>query len=236
LALLAYSVHRARADERYRLLATASLPVLAFLLFVMARAADSEPHWTMVAYAPLVVAAGGVLDESAGRLRSFAWGVLRASLLLSATVATLYAVHLRSPALMNALPGFNPDADPLTETLGWEAVRDAVEARASLLGPRAVVAGAHNVLCGHLQSALDDTPPVYCASPRRTQFDFVGRRSPPESAPVVFVDSERYPSDASQALPHHVCTRAQDVAVERGGRVLGRYRVHSCIPLATGAP
>ena len=67
------STARAR-DERYRLLATASLPVLAFLLFVMARAADSEPHWTMVAYAPLAVAAGGVLDESTGRLRRFACG------------------------------------------------------------------------------------------------------------------------------------------------------------------
>ena len=97
LALLAYSVHRARGDERYRLLATASLPVLAFLLFVMARASDSEPHWTMVAYAPLVVAAGGVLDESVGRLRILAWGVLRASLLLSAVVAALYVVHCDRP-------------------------------------------------------------------------------------------------------------------------------------------
>jgi 4-amino-4-deoxy-L-arabinose transferase-like glycosyltransferase len=236
VAVLAYAVHRARTDERYRLLATASLPTLVFLLLVMARAADSEPHWTMVAYAPLAVAAGGVLDESAGRLRGFAWGVLRASLLLSAAVAALYVVHLRSPVLMNALPGFNPSADPLTETLGWDAVRETVEARAAALGPRAVVAGAHNVLCGHLQSALDDTPPVYCASPRRTQFDFVGRRSPPEDSPVVFVDSDRYPADAAQALPRHACAHAEDVVVARGGRVLGRYRLHTCTPLATGAP
>ncbi len=239
LALLAYAVHRARTDERYRLLATASLPTLAFLLFVMARAADSEPHWTMVAYAPLAVAAGGVLDESTGWLRRFAWGLLRASLLLSAAAAALYVVHMRSPALMNALPGFNPSADPLTETLGWDAVRETVEAHASALGSRAVVAGAHNVLCGHLQSALDDAPPVYCVSPRRTQFDFVGRRTPPPGAPVVFVDSDRYPADAAQALPRHACGGAEDVVVERGGRVLGRYRVRSCAPLApfaTGAP
>jgi hypothetical protein len=236
LAVLAFSVHRARTDERYRLLATASLPTLAFLLLVMARAADSEPHWTMVAYAPLTVAAGGLLDESEGRLRRFGWGLLRASLLLSAVVAALYVVHMRSPALMNALPDFDPNADPLTETLGWDAVRDAVQARASALGPRTVVVGAHNVLCGHLQSALDDTPPVYCESPRRTQFDFVGRRSPPDGAPVLFVDSDRYPSNAAQALPAHVCAHAQDVVVERGGHVLGRYRLQACQPLATGAP
>jgi len=239
LAALAYAVRRARTDERYRLLATASLPTLAFLLLVMARAADSEPHWTMVAYAPLAVGAGGVLDESTGLLRRFAWGLLRASLFLSAAAAALYVVHMGSPALMNALPGFDPNADPLTETLGWDAVREAVEARASALGPGAVVAGAHNVLCGHLQSVLDDAPPVYCASPRRTQFDFVGRRTPPRDAPVVFVDSDRYRADAAQALPRHACAGAEDVVVERGGRVLGHYRVRSCVPVApltTGAP
>jgi 4-amino-4-deoxy-L-arabinose transferase-like glycosyltransferase len=236
VGLLAYAVHRARRDERYRLLATASLPVVAFLLFVMVRAADSEPHWTMVAYAPLAVVAGGLLEESTGGLRRFAQRTLNASLLLSATVAVLYAVHLRSPVLMHALPSYDPNLDPYTETLGWDRVGTAVASHAATLGPATVVAGAHNVLCGHVQAALDDSPPVYCASPRRTEFDFVGRRSPPVDAPVVFVDSDRYPADAAQALPGHVCVRVENVDVERGGRRLGRYRIHECRPRGGSPP
>jgi hypothetical protein len=230
LALLAYAVHLARRDERYRLLATASLPVLAFLLFIMARASDSEPHWTMVAYAPLAVVAGGVLDESTGRLRRLAQRWLQASLLLSAAIAALYVVHLRSPVLMNALPAYDPDVDPFTETLGWDRVREAVTSHAGRLGPATVVASAHNVLCGHVQAALDDSPAVYCPSPRRTEYDFVDRRSPPDGAPVVFVDSDRYPADAALALPHHRCVRAEEVDLKRGGRLLGRYRIHECEP------
>jgi hypothetical protein len=236
LALLAYALPRARGDERYRLLATASLPVLAFLLFVMVRAADSEPHWTMVGYATLAVVAGGVLDESTGRLRRLAAGWLRASLLFSAAVAALYAVHLRSPVLMNAFPSYDPDADPYTETVGWDRVRTAVASHAATLGPATVVASAHNVLCGHVQAALDDSPAVYCPSPRRTQYDFVDRRSPPAGASVVFVDSDRYPADIGLALPSHRCARVEDVDVVRAGHRLARYRVHECRPQVGGPP
>jgi 4-amino-4-deoxy-L-arabinose transferase-like glycosyltransferase len=236
VALLAYAGRRARSDEGYRLLATASLPVLAFLLFVMVRAGDSEPHWTMVGYAPLAVAAGGVLDGSAARLRRFAEVFLRASILLSAALATLFAVHVRSPRLAKVLPFYEPDADPFNETLGWDRVGEAVASHAARLGNGAVAAAAHNVLCGHLQAALADTPPVYCPSARRTEFDFLGRRSPPADAHVVFVDSDRYPELAAQVLPAHRCARTQDVEVKRGGRVIARYRIHDCLPREGGEP
>jgi 4-amino-4-deoxy-L-arabinose transferase-like glycosyltransferase len=230
LGVLVVALRRATRDERYRLVATASLPVLAFLLAVMVRAGDSEPHWTMVAYAPLVVAAGGLLDESTGRLGRFTRLYSRAALLLSAGVAALYLVHLGSPALARALPSYNPNADPINETLGWDRVAAAVRSQAGELGRGAVVAGAHNVLCGHLQAALDDTPPVYCASPRRTEYDFLGRRTPPSGLPIVFVNSDRYPDDPALALPRHRCIHAQDVAIERSGLRVGRYRIHQCMP------
>jgi hypothetical protein len=233
--LLAFSLWRARNDARYRLLATASLPVLAFLLVMMVRAGDSEPHWTLVGYVPLAVVAGGVIDESVGRLRHFGMLYLRASIALSAAVAALYFVHLRSPAVMDAFPSYDPAADPITETIGWDRVSAAIETHAARLGPRTVVAGAHNTLCGHLQAAIDDAPPVYCASSRRTEFDFVGRRSPPENVPVVFVTSDRYPDDPALALPQYRCTRAQDVDVARGGHLLARYRIHECLPCSPTA-
>jgi 4-amino-4-deoxy-L-arabinose transferase-like glycosyltransferase len=234
-AVLAFALLRARRDERYRFLATASLPVLAFLFAAMARAGDSEPHWTMVAYAPLAVGAGGLLDESTGRLARWSHRYLRAALVLSAGVAILYLVHLASPALARALLSYDPNADPINETLGWERVATAVGAHAGRLGHGTVVAGAHNVLCGHLQAALDDAPPVYCASPRRTEYDFLGRRKPPEAAPVVYVNSDRYPDDPGAALPRHRCVHVQDVTIERSGLRVGRYRIHECLP-AGAAP
>ncbi len=236
LGLLGLSLVRSRRDERYRLLATASLPVLAFLLVMMVRAGDSEPHWTMVGYLPLVLAAGGLLDESTGTLRRVSHAVLWAALALSATVATLYAIHLRTPALARALPSYDPRVDPFAETLGWDRIGASVTERAARLGPRTVVAGAHNVLCGHLQAALDDSPPVYCATPRRTEYDFLGRRTPPSGAPVVFVDSDRYPASAATALPAHTCGAAYDVEIDREGLHLATYHLHDCLPREQGAP
>jgi hypothetical protein len=92
------------------------------------------------------------------------------------------------------------------------------------------------VLCGHVEDAIDDTPALYCPSPRRTEYDFVGRRTPPASAPVVFVNSDRYPDDPAVALPDHRCERVEDVAIERSGLHVARYRIHECTPLAGGAP
>jgi 4-amino-4-deoxy-L-arabinose transferase-like glycosyltransferase len=237
LVLTGYATWRAfaRRDERHRLLATASVPVLAFLLVVMVRAGDSEPHWTMVAYASLAIVAGGVLDESQGALRRVAHRYLQASIALSVAAAALYVVHLRSPVLLQAVPSYRASADPVNETLGWRRVRRSVASHVAALGPGTVVAGAHNVLCGHLGAATDDSPPVYCPSPRRTEFDFVGRRAPPAGVPVVFVNSDRYPDDPALALPSLRCVEAEEVQLERGDRVLGRYHIHECVPDRLGA-
>jgi 4-amino-4-deoxy-L-arabinose transferase-like glycosyltransferase len=235
-AVLCYALWVARRDYRYRFLAATSLPVLAFLLTVMVRAGDSEPHWTMVGYVPLIVAAAGFLDESRRAARRIARGLFGTALVVSTLVVAGYAVHLRSPTLAKALPGYDPAADPLNETLGWDRLAAAITTRASRLGPRAVVASAHNVLCGHVQVALDDSPAVYCPSPRRTEYDFLERRSPPPDVPVVLVDNDRYPAYAASALPGLECGPAQDVVVDRSGLVVARYHLRDCVPPRQGRP
>jgi 4-amino-4-deoxy-L-arabinose transferase-like glycosyltransferase len=230
--VLGVTIARSRRDERYRLLTIASLPVLAFLFTMMVRAGDSEPHWTMIGYLPLVVAAGAILDETPGPVRRVARVAFGAAFLLSGAAAVLYAVHVRTPALAKRLPSYDPAADPLAETVGWDRVSGVIADHAAKLGPTAVVVGAHNVLCGHLQAALDDSPAVYCASPRRTEFDFIGRRTPPAGAPVVFVDSVRYPAEAGVALPDRVCGPAQHVEIERAGLHQADFRIRDCLPLA----
>ena len=92
----------------------------------------------------------------------------------------------------------------------------------------------HNVLCGHLEYALDDSPKVYCASERRTQFDFVGRRNIPADAPVIYVDSARYTRDPLEVLGRP-CFVDERIDVLRAGRSVQGVRVWSC-PNESTAP
>jgi hypothetical protein len=87
-----------------------------------------------------------------------------------------------------------------------------------------------------VQGALDDVPPVFCVAPRRTHFDFVGRRDLPAGAPVVFVDSERYPADAEVVLPGYGCGPRQELEIDRSGLLQARYRVRDCSPRPGGTP
>jgi hypothetical protein len=143
---------------------------------------------------------------------------------------------VHTPALAKGLPWYDPAADPFAETIGWERVSAAIVVHAARLGPGVAVVGAHNVLCGHIQAAVDDSPPVYCASPRRTQFDFIGRRTPPTGAPVVFVDTERYPADVALALPDRACGTPEGIEIDRSGLHQALVRVRDCAPLGGGLP
>jgi hypothetical protein len=240
LAMLGVSAYRAHDDERYRLLAVASGPMLLFLFVVMVRACDAEPHWTMVGYVPLAVASGGWADEQLGRANRIGKAYvlcLGCSVAASAVLVALYAAHIVSPAILRLLPesAYSPNADPINETLGWDRVRAAIAEESVRLGPDAVVASEQNVLCGHLDVVVDDRPAVYCPSLRRTEFDFIGRRAPSSRAPVIFVDSARYPGNPAVSLPLHTCARVREIEVERGERMLGRFRISECLPRGEAA-
>ncbi len=235
LVALGMTVRRARTDERYRLLAWSSGPVLLFFFVVMARACDAEPHWTMVGYVPLAVAVGGWFDERWDRPGRFWKGYARASVALSLAIATIYLIHVRTPYLMRVIPVslYRADADPINETLGWDKISAAVNDEAKVLGADVVVSGTHNVLCGHLAQALEDQPPVYCPSPRRTEFDFMGRRDPPAEAPVIYVDTARYRDDPTRILPGRRCAAVEDIPIQRGGRTVNDFRLLACTPVET---
>lgn len=212
LAMAVVTVRR-RRDERFRLLAIAGIPVL-FFLVMMVRVRDAEPHWTLMGWMPMAIAAGAWLDENTGR---FTW-LARTSLAISVAYITVVAIHCIRPIVPLA-----PKDDPTMEAVGWEHVRETIATDAARLGPNAVVAASHNVLCGRLAIELGDRPPVYCTSPRRTEFDFVGRRDPGD-APILFVESTRYPS----RLPDRGCSLEDRIDVTRHERVVGTYNLYSC--------
>jgi dolichol-phosphate mannosyltransferase len=211
-------LRRARTDVRFRFLAWTSLPVLAFFLAMMVRVRDAEPHWTMVGYVPLLIGMGALLDEAFERRLARAYV---GALVTSSAVALAAFVVCSGYA-------WAPWNDAINETLGWNRITSSVRRSAATLGGGAVVASHHNVLCGHLAWALDDTPNVYCASEQRTELDFVGRRAIAREQPVVYVDSERYPRAPSLALEGRACSLDDRVKIERGGRVVQIVRVWSC--------
>jgi len=117
--------------------------------------------------------------------------------------------------------------------MGWDRVQRAIASEAKIAGPNTVVVSVHNVLCGHAAVALGDQPPVYCASPRRTEFDFVDRRSPPPDAPVLYLESARYAADPAAALPGRRCRLAQNIDVTHDGSTVSEFRIFACAPLGT---
>jgi len=230
LAMLAVAIFRAREDARYRLLAVASAPVLLFFYVMMVLVSDAEPHWPIVGYLPLGIVAGAWIDERFDRARGWLRWYWRGCVGVSAAFVAVYFVHTQSAAMMRLVPGslYNAFDDPVNETFGWNHVEAAIEEEVARLGPDAVVASNHNVLCGHITAQLDDRLHVYCPTPRRTAFDFFGRRDPPADVPVVYVSSSRYHESLERSLPGRQCARAQTVDVQRDGRSVAGYGIYAC--------
>ena len=78
---------------------------------------------------------------------------------------------------------------------------------------------------------MGDAPNVYCPTARRSAFDFFERRTPPAAATVIALTSDIRP-DLPVGLEGRACTLADEVEVERAGRQVAHYFVHSCPPVA----
>ena len=232
LVVLVICIRRSATDDRYRFLALASWPVLLFFWVMMARVRDAESHWTMVGYIPLAVAAGGLLDERAGRLPAALRWYIGACIAITLAGLTVFYAYARDPSLRRFLPAgaYDPDRDFFNEMSGWPEVRAAVAQEAGALGPDTVVASSQYALCAHVLTAVDDRPPVYCPGTRRTEFDFLGRRDPPASAPVLYLHDDHYREAPATLLPDRDCRAIRTLGVERAGVVLQRYHFWACSP------
>ncbi|HUM10064.1 MAG TPA: glycosyltransferase family 39 protein [Myxococcaceae bacterium] len=236
LVVLAICIRRSAADDRYRFLALASWPVLLFFLVMMMRVRDPESHWTMVGYIPLAVAAGGLLDERAGRPSPALRWYIRACLAITVVGTAVFYAYSRAPALRRFLPAgaYDPDRDFFNEMVGWSELREAVGKQASALGPTTVVASCQYALCAHILTALDDRPAVYCPGLRRTEFDFLGRRDPPASVPVLYIQDDHYHEPPATLLPDRDCRPLPTLSIERGGVVMQNYHLWACSPGGRG--
>jgi hypothetical protein len=233
---LVRSLRRSRRDDRDLFITAFSWPILLPLLVFMTQIRDSEQHWTMMAVMPAVLAAGHYGDEAwsrSGRLRT----VAVAGIVLSGALFVLANVHARSTALLRLIPAGHYDAraDMINELVGWDEVRASVTRAASTAGGSVVLASNHYSLCGRLFYEMGDVPSVYCPSPRRSAFDFFGRRDPPASATVIALTTDIH-DDLPAGLANRPCAIADQVDIVRGGRRVARYLVHTCPPAVPDGP
>lgn len=221
-----WMIRRARSEPSYRLLTLASLPPLSFFYLVMSSVDDAESHWTMLAHVPQIVVLASWLDERRHLAATKAY--LGAFLVSAAAIIALGLVHSRTDFLVRHLPHsvYEPEGDPVNNLGEWDTLTRALRESAARLGPAIAVASTHNVLCGRIMYELEDWPNVYCPTREPTAYEFVGRSIPPTNT-VLMVDSEQYPY-RSDALDRFDCQPAEIVERRRGGRTVGRYRLHVC--------
>ena len=230
MALVA-ALRRSRRDDRDLFVTAFSWPVLIPLLIAMTRFQDAEQHWTMMAMVPAVLAAGHYADEYWSRSKRLR-AVALAGIALSGVAFLLGNIHARSTALLRLIPAdrYDARADMINELIGWDEVRASVTRAASAAPGSVVVASNHYSLCGRLMFEMGDAPPVYCPAARRSAFDFFDRRDPPAGATVIALTTDIH-AELPAALMNRKCVVADQVDIERGGRRVARYFVHTCPPV-----
>src|SRR5260221_1814514 len=88
----------------------------------------------------------------------------------------------------------------------------------------AVVVGPHWVVCGQLEAALRNNPPVGCDTPVHDDFDgWLPRERWRAADTIVWVTDGRFgpPPD----LPTHTTLRTRQVAIRRGGRGVRTFTI-----------
>jgi 4-amino-4-deoxy-L-arabinose transferase-like glycosyltransferase len=228
-------VRRARRDDNDLFLASFSWPVLLILLGAMATFKDAEQHWTMVAFIPAAIGAGGFADEAtatAKRMRRIA----AVGVGISAFVFALANLHARSSAFMRLIPAnrYDARADMINELIGWDRVRASVSQAASAAPGSVVLASNHYSMCGRLFFEMGDNPPVFCPTARRSAFDFFDRKDPPPEATVITLTNDIHEGQPA-GLADRKCTPVDQVDIERDGRPVAHYFVQSCAPATRGS-
>ena len=184
---------------------------------------DSEQQWTMVAFFPAAIAFGQMAETLWDRSKALrVW--FEGGVGVSALALVLINLHMHTELLVAAIPAdrYDPKVDIANELVGWDELRPRIEKVAHAAPGEVVLASNHYSLCGRLWFEMKDAPPVYCVSERRTEFDFMERRTPPPGASVLSVTNAIHDIMPPE-LAERGCTLEDTVEVERAGRKVARY-------------
>jgi hypothetical protein len=239
---LVRAARRARFDDRDLFITAFTWPVLLPLLAAMLHLKDAEQHWTMVAFIPAAIAAGQIVDDSwtlagilgGARATMARWtrGLAWSGVALSGVLFVAANVHVHTTLFLDMMPpGYDPRADIGNELAGWSQVATAMTRAAGAARGPVVMAANHYSLCGRLAFETGDATPVYCPTARRSAFTFFDRQDPPADATVIALTSD-IQSEMPAGLRARACSVVDRVEIERSSRVVARYYVHACAPLA----
>ncbi len=226
------ALRRAGEDDASLFLSVFGLGTLLPLFAALVSVKDSEQQWTMVAFFPAAIAFGQLADAQWERSKALRlWLVSGVS--VSAVAIVLINLHMHTEAIVARIPAerYDPKVDIANELVGWDQLRPRIAAAAQSIPGPVVLASNHYSLCGRLWFEVHDSPPVYCVSERRTEFDFMDRRTPPREATVLSVTNAIHDVLPAELAARH-CSLAETVVIERAGRPVARYDLRRCPPLA----
>ncbi len=178
----------------------------------------AEPHWVAPA---LLALAPAMARADAGPPRRL---VVASGAIAGAMVAAVHAWVLVPQAVRLAPASYDARIDLANELYGWPDAVRAVRQEAELAHMDAVVVGPHWVVCGQLEAALRNNPPVGCDTPVHDDFDgWLPRERWRAADTIVWVTDGRFgpPPD----LPTHTTLRTRQVAIRRGGRVVRTFTI-----------
>jgi hypothetical protein len=226
LAVLAgRALWHGRGDATGQLLLATCLAPLAVLLPLCLWSRVAEPHWLAPAWLALVPAAARADPAPSRRL------VAASGVLAGVVVAVGYAWAL-TPSLMRLLPAsYEPRLDLTNELFGWPDVIRAVREEVQMAAPTSredpsdiAVVGPHWVICAQLDAALAGEVAVGCDSSVRDDFDDWWPRALWRRAEtIVWVTDDRFPT--APELPMRALIRTREVRIDRGPRMIRRFRI-----------
>lgn len=213
----------------FAFLATLAVPTLAFFTVVGLWTPETEPHWTAMAYLPLVVGAAMLWDErtAAGagtrRLRIF----VRFALGLPAVLLVLAHVHLLSPIFVPLVPARDRPRDLVAETTGWREVGQNARAIAATMS-NPLLLHYHYTKCGQLWWSVDGALPLVCLNDRQDQFDFWQDEAALVGRDMLYVTDAVYARRPETVWRFDRCEVDGTLPIERGGHLLRTFTFYRC--------
>ena len=215
-----------------------SAPTLAFFYLVCLWTREAEPHWPVMGYFPLLIAAAKLLLDYWQRLRGrrgrLFRGTVYSGFAFAFALLVLLHIHVLTPAFQGLIPERHRPRDLSNEVYGWPGVAERVLKIAAPLrkaGKKVFVLHYHYTKCGQLAFALKGRLRVSCVNRRLDAFDFLSGSKPLFGATAIYATDSVYRKN-----PRHLwrCGQLREVVpplpIRRGGRLVRTFRFYTCAP------
>ena len=214
-------------------LATLAVPTILFFTVVGLWTPQTEPHWTAMAYLPLVIGTAIFWDERTGHGAVVPGGTRRLRIFtrfaagFPAVLLILAHVHLLSPLFVPLVPERDRPRDIVAETTGWREVgQRAREIASTMRNP--LLLHYHYTKCAQLWWSVDAKLPIACLNDRQDQFDFWQDEATLIGRDMLYVTDAVYARRPETVWRFDRGETAATLPILRGGHALRTFTFYRC--------